>query len=297
MTIACGALLAVAVPANLMGAQTSVRATAEAELDRVVQIEREFAQASLKRGVKRSFLEYAAPDGVIFRPSPVPAVATIQKDPDDDQGATLDWWPVMGAIAQSADLALSVGPWVINDPTAKEPQTQRVYGYYATVWRKQADGSWKFVIDGAGARLRQPPARARASRVVKLPVSAAPPISADAALSQVRAIEAALSRQSEVNAANAIRRKLARGSWLMGSGAEPSPGPAGWPRELADLPPNQDFALVGGGASEAGDFVYTYGIARASARRAPAETGTYLRVWQRTVSGWRIIFQGIKRRR
>src|SRR5262245_18099996 len=68
--------------------QPSAAAT---EMARVTKVEREFARASMTIGIKQSFLQYAAPDAVIFRPRPVPAVATLQKDPDDNWGATLDW--------------------------------------------------------------------------------------------------------------------------------------------------------------------------------------------------------------
>jgi hypothetical protein len=53
---------------------------------------------------------------VLFRPGPVAGVPALKNDPDDNDGLTLDWWPAMGAIANSGDMALSVGPWVLDVP-------------------------------------------------------------------------------------------------------------------------------------------------------------------------------------
>lgn len=56
------------------------------------------------------------------------------------------WQPTKVEAARSGELAYSVGTWELtfNDPSGK-PTTDR--GKYATVWRKQADGNWKVVLD------------------------------------------------------------------------------------------------------------------------------------------------------
>lgn len=273
------------------------RSSTSIELDKVIQIERDFAAASLQRGSKRSFLEYVAADGVIFRPGPVPAYATILKDPDDDQRSTLDWWPAMGAISQSADLALSVGPWVANDPAASDFNERQVYGYYATVWRKQADGRWRFVIDGAGARLSGPPHRAKSGPVLKMPISTVRPIRANEAMRQIRALEAELTKRTRRVAPKAIGSLLVPAAWIMGSGLEPSPGSAGQQAELSKRPSKLSLDYVGGGASKAGDLAYTYGLVKSLDPTVALNDASYLHVWQRTGAGWGIIFQGIKSRR
>ena len=81
--------------------ETDDRSSPDKELARVIAIEQDFAAASLSQGIKQSFLAYAAPDAVLFRPKPVAAVTALINDPDDNDGLTLDWWPAMGAIARS----------------------------------------------------------------------------------------------------------------------------------------------------------------------------------------------------
>lgn len=50
-------------------------------------------------------------------------------------------------VAQSGDLAYSRGQYMFTstDPATDQPESSR--GHYLTVWKKQADGSWKAVED------------------------------------------------------------------------------------------------------------------------------------------------------
>jgi ketosteroid isomerase-like protein len=61
-------------------------------------------------------------------------------------GMTLHWQPVSIEAARSGELAYSRGTYELSftDPKGK-PMTD--HGKYATIWRKQADGSWKVVVD------------------------------------------------------------------------------------------------------------------------------------------------------
>lgn len=50
-------------------------------------------------------------------------------------------------VAESGDLAYSRGQYMLTstDPSTNQPESSR--GYYLTVWKRQADGSWKAVED------------------------------------------------------------------------------------------------------------------------------------------------------
>lgn len=283
------------VLARQLPARDSERLAARA-FETVAQTERAFAQASLRQGVKRSFLQYSAPDAVIFRPRPVPAVETINGDPDDDRGTTLDWWPAMGTISRSRDLAISVGPWIIHDPRPDAARPYR-YGYYATVWRRQPDGRWLFEIDGAGAEISAPPTRSRDAPVVRLPISREQRrIGARAALEEIIGIERRLSAATRRDGAT-VGAYLARDAWVMGSNVEVVGGRQGWRAELARRPARAAYRFVGGGASEAADLAYTYGLIESLDPEKPIVDATYLRIWQRRAGAWRIIFDGVKSRR
>ncbi|HLO37017.1 MAG TPA: hypothetical protein VK173_00860, partial [Lacibacter sp.] len=59
----------------------------------------------------------------------------------EDTSFTMTWEPKGGDIASSGDMGFTYGVYKVAtaDTTLK--------GTYLNVWRKQADGKWKFVID------------------------------------------------------------------------------------------------------------------------------------------------------
>src|SRR5712664_393276 len=59
-------------------------------------------------------------------------------------GAVLEWWPVAAEIAPSGDLGCTIGEAKIA--------SLNHYSKYLTIWRRQQDGSWKFVADGGNVR-------------------------------------------------------------------------------------------------------------------------------------------------
>jgi ketosteroid isomerase-like protein len=68
---------------------------------------------------------------------------------------TLHWTPTKVEAGRSGDLGYSMGTYELtfNDPKGK-PMTD--HGKYVTVWRKQADGSWKVVADVFNSDLPAP---------------------------------------------------------------------------------------------------------------------------------------------
>jgi ketosteroid isomerase-like protein len=124
---------------------------ANAETDGAVKLralEAEFNQATAARGLD-GFMSYFADDA-----SELPnggAVVTGKQNirhslepwgPD----LSLTWAPVQAEMAASGDLGYTFGNYVLK---AKDKDGKPVveYGKYATVWKKQKDGSWKVVMD------------------------------------------------------------------------------------------------------------------------------------------------------
>jgi ketosteroid isomerase-like protein len=61
-------------------------------------------------------------------------------------GVAMKWQVTKVEAARSGDFGYTIGTYemTMNDPKGN-PMTDR--GKYATVWKKQADGSWKAVVD------------------------------------------------------------------------------------------------------------------------------------------------------
>jgi ketosteroid isomerase-like protein len=61
-------------------------------------------------------------------------------------GPTLTWAPAKGEVLGAGDLGYTSGRSVLTVKGADGKTTER-HGQYVTVWRKQADGTWKVVFD------------------------------------------------------------------------------------------------------------------------------------------------------
>lgn len=56
------------------------------------------------------------------------------------------WQPEVIELAPDATFALSRGPWVIRTAD-KRGRVKEVKGVFSSIWRRQADGSWKVLYD------------------------------------------------------------------------------------------------------------------------------------------------------
>lgn len=117
----------------------------------------DFARAATTLGTGRAFGEYAASNAQIFSTpgefitGPEAISQSFGPVTDDSK---LDWHPVAGEVAHSGDLGFTVGYAVFTGRRADgAPQVR--YSKYLTVWKKQRDGSWRYVVDGGNSRPNQ----------------------------------------------------------------------------------------------------------------------------------------------
>src|SRR5918997_457797 len=116
-----------------------------AALAPVVEAEHAFAQLSIDRGMRPAFLAYAAPDGVIFnRSGPVNAIESWSKREPAPTGL-LTWWPTYADVSRAGDMGWTTGPFEFREKATQEKPGGT--GHFFTVWRRQPDGSWKWVLD------------------------------------------------------------------------------------------------------------------------------------------------------
>ena len=115
-------------------------------LEELFDAERAFARASTERGIRASFLEYFAADGVDFRPGPGPMRECMlaRPAPADPLALLLDWSPQAGAVARAGDLGFTTGPYSLrNQRDASAPAR---YGYFFSVWKRE-NGVWRVAVD------------------------------------------------------------------------------------------------------------------------------------------------------
>jgi ketosteroid isomerase-like protein len=248
-----------------------------ARVSEVVEAERAFARAAQTDGVNAAFLHFSAPDGIVFGPDPVLVKQALATSPIPP--VPLKWWPVYAGIAASGDLGFTTGPFVVGG------SERQGHGWYFTIWKRQPDGSWRWVLDH-GPPTREAAPYGPESAVIALP--AGRPSSKGQALGSLRAAEAHLAAGLAADARAALPRFLAADGRLMRVGPQPAVGVAAWSPILAAGPERIDTTPLGGEASAAGDLAYTYGTARWQKDGATI-AGHYVRIWQRRADGWKLI--------
>jgi ketosteroid isomerase-like protein len=74
------------------------------------------------------------------------AIAKVWREEAEIPGFTIAWEPESAVVSASGELGYTLGSNAIsvNDSTGLSTTTN---GKYVTIWRKQADGSWKVVVD------------------------------------------------------------------------------------------------------------------------------------------------------
>jgi ketosteroid isomerase-like protein len=116
----------------------------------ITQAEKDFEQMAADKGIAEAFSFYADSNATIKRSndSLVHGKGDIRVlfSGDYFKKATVKWSPDFVDAAKSGDLGYDFGhyTWQSKDSTGK---IQENSGVFHTVWKKQPDGSWKFVWD------------------------------------------------------------------------------------------------------------------------------------------------------
>lgn len=248
----------------------------------VIAAERAFAARAAEVGIAPSFLEFMADDAIVFAPDPTSAKALYSARPPPktpkEGGTLLAWWPNWAGMAASGDLGFTTGPAEVNGKRSV---------IYFTVWKRQADGSWKWIYDG-GADGDADHAPGPGAPVLTLAAGARTALAPVTAFAQVQALEATLAQAAATDATDAYQQVLAKDARVQGSPAAPATTPRAVAEELASRAHAIDFSFLGGGASAAGDLAWTYGDAR-----WPGGRGHYVRIWRRDDIGWRLVFDQV----
>jgi len=127
---------------------------ARGALEQVRAADSAFSALAQLVGPGRAFGDFAADNAQIFSaPGEFitgPRAISESFGPPGASGA-LVWHPVAGEVAQSGDLGFTVGNAVFTGQREDGGQLVR-HSKYLTVWKKQRDGGWRYVVDGGSAR-------------------------------------------------------------------------------------------------------------------------------------------------
>jgi ketosteroid isomerase-like protein len=120
-------------------------------VDKLIKADKEFSQKSIKDGIASAFIAYADNDVILMRDKQFPIMGIEELKEHYSKikkgDAKLEWTPVKAEVAESKELGYTFGNWIYTDKD-KEGNESKAYGNYVTIWKKQKDKSWKFVLDG-----------------------------------------------------------------------------------------------------------------------------------------------------
>jgi ketosteroid isomerase-like protein len=251
--------------------------------------ERAFVRLATEKGFRDSFYAYFADDGIAFNPHPFRVRTALAGQPASPGPMGATWAPVYGDVAQAGDLGWDTGPLEFEGRNGAPPR----HGMFFSVWKRQADGSFKVVLDVGGdtpaavVPMNEP---AHSSwRAVAAPASS---VDGGSAKEQLLAVESAfLATAAAESLGRAYGSRLSDEARVHRPDAMPVVGPA-----LRDWANTQAVKVRGeplfADVSASGDLGYAWGSYE-RAGDAP-EAGYYARVWKRDARGdWRIVMDTV----
>ena len=265
-----------AVPPPSPPAATAANAARES----LVAAELAFARQSVERGMRAAFLDNFADDGVNFSPDPGNTRARFLARPETMEPFVLDWHPAIAAVARAGDLGFTTGPVTITGraPAVREP----AHGMFFSVWRRQADGRWRVIVDGGvSTRAPVPDASFGDDPRPLRPVANAPEAGREKMLFELEA-------QPLSGGPSGYAALLADDARLIIGPTPPGLGRDAIVAQLAERGLKFRWETLAAGVSRSDDLGYSYGRLHLldGAGKAP---GHYVHVWMRDRGGrWRI---------
>ncbi len=117
----------------------------------ILQAESDFAEMAKQKGIKTAFLFFADEKAVLSRNNKlIEGKENIRKffesQSSENKNVSLVWKPDFLDVSESGDIGYTYGKYKYSatDSNSEKIETE---GVFHTVWKKQTDGSWKYVWD------------------------------------------------------------------------------------------------------------------------------------------------------
>ncbi len=125
---------------NQQSTDVSKQATQE-----IINADKAMSDMAAKEGFHKTLLLYADDSVVKPQEAQLPVIgkqSLIKYWADKDETKNISWFPYKAEASKSGELGYTLGNWkfVTKDTI--------LYGNYYTIWKKQNDGTWRFVVDG-----------------------------------------------------------------------------------------------------------------------------------------------------
>lgn len=241
----------------------------------VIDAEKAFAAYAQANNTRDAFLKFMDTDGVVFNNgSPQNAIENWKPKPAGP--AKLLWEPAFAGIALSGDIGFTTGPWQFKKTMQ---DTALASGVFTSIWRKNGDGEWKNIVD-LGYALAKP-----AYKTPQIKISKTTTFSSKQTIDPI-AIDQHFIETYNKDGKTALNNVLLPDSWLNMNALLPFTTASQHAGAIAAIPDGLVMKPLGGGLSKAGDIAYVYGSVAYKTHKE-----NYLRVWQQTTAGWKVVLQ------
>jgi ketosteroid isomerase-like protein len=259
-------------------------------LSAMVATERAFSRMSEEKGIRESFMEFIAEDGILFRPRAELGKKWMREHPlpASTKRPLLVWQPILAGISRAGDMGYTTGPWKykndINDSQFS------AFGNFMTVWQKQPDGKWKFAID---LGISNPDPKTQPGLV-----TVRPPDGRFRRVERTRPYAQLLNAEGDFSKASAARGAVeaflayaAPDVRVLRNQKQPFVGRKTAVHAMPPLAMVWTWTPQAADVSISGDLGYSYGIYELRDKNSGSisETGNYFRVWRKTKGAWKLI--------
>lgn len=115
----------------------------------IMEVEKSFNDMAQQEGLAQAFSSFAADDGVIKRgKSVIKGKNSIRQwyEKDVRPNESLTWKPTFVDVSENGDMAYTYGDYIFTSMDSLGIKKESK-GIFHTVWKRQKDGTWRFVYD------------------------------------------------------------------------------------------------------------------------------------------------------
>ncbi len=270
-----------------------VVAQGQTPLQDMVKAEQAFSKMAEEKTAREAFMAYIADDGLLFRPGAVNGKKWMIEHPvpPSDKKPLLAWQPSFAGMAASGDMGFTTGPWE-SKADRKDPNPS-AYGHFVTVWKKQPDESWKWVVDigishpqsGGPQTLWHPTDQNEPAKRQNVD----PAMALKGLLDMERLLHLAFRERGTSAAFPPYASKELK---VYRPGRLPFIGRDDSIAALIRIKGWFKFQTIAGDVSRAGDLGWTHGtyyLTDIDIESKVIERGSYVRIWKRQASNWQIV--------
>jgi ketosteroid isomerase-like protein len=245
-------------------------------VEEVIQAEKDFAAYARVNNTRDAFLNFLDSNAVIFNKGQTLNAKKVFSGGKPSTSKLL-WQPAFAGIALSGDVGFTTGPFEIRTSLT---DTVSSAGAYSTIWHKMPDGQWKFLVD-LGIEQGQLPMQFE--NIHKVPPGNP---SNYYKKSEAKMLDSLFIVAYKRDARKAFIDNLHDQACINMKGTILQQGKENWAAIIKGIPTKLEMQPIDAGTSKAGDLIWVYGSVKYEGKNE-----NYLRVWQNTVKGFKIVLQ------